>query len=120
MKKWVLLEHKVFCGDLFDIHFDFLLENGSDCLTWKILEVPSFKNGSVQIIKQPNHRLVWLSRLNYELSDNRGFVRRIDFGNLERKDYKLNFEEINLRLKGKLLNGIFQIKGNSCRLINNI
>ena len=120
MNRWVLLEHKILNRKFKEVHYDFLVEDQFDCFTWKFHEIPSFKKGCFEIIKQPNHRLVWLSRLNYELSDNRGFVRRIDFGNLERKDYKLNFEEINLRLKGKLLNGIFQIKGNSCRLINNI
>ena len=38
MNKWVLLEHKVYSANSFDIHFDFLVENGIDCLTWKFLK----------------------------------------------------------------------------------
>ena len=33
---------------------------------------------AIDIIKQPNHRLIWLSRIEHELSENRGFVKRID------------------------------------------
>ena len=35
MNKWVLLEHKVYSAYSLDIHYDFLVENGKDCLTWK-------------------------------------------------------------------------------------
>ena len=80
MNKWVLLEHKVYSANSFDIHYDFLVENGIDCLTWKFLKIPLLNQASVEIIKQPNHRLVWLSRIEHELSDNRGFVKRIDHG----------------------------------------
>ena len=37
MNKWVLLEHKVYSANSFNIHYDFLVENGIDCLTWKFL-----------------------------------------------------------------------------------
>ena len=80
MNKWVLLEHKVYSANAFNIHYDFLVENGIDCLTWKFLKLPLLNKASIEISKQPNHRLVWLSRIEYELSDNRGFVRRIDHG----------------------------------------
>ena len=37
MNKWVLLEHKVHSAKDIDMHYDFLVENGKDCLTWKFL-----------------------------------------------------------------------------------
>ena len=37
MNKWVLLEHKVYSAKAIDIHYDFLVENGIDCFTWKFL-----------------------------------------------------------------------------------
>ena len=62
MNKWVLLEHKVFSANsLEDIHYDFLVEDGMDCLTWKFLKLPLLNQDSIEIFKQPNHRLVWLS-----------------------------------------------------------
>ena len=80
MDKWVLLEHEVYNAKSKDIHYDFLVENGIDCLTWKFLKLPLLNQASIEISKQPNHRLVWLSRVEHELSDNRGFVKRIDHG----------------------------------------
>ena len=119
MNKWVLLEHKVYSADSFDIHFDFLVENGKDCLTWKFLKLPLLNQASIEISKQPNHRLVWLSRIKHELSDNRGLVRRIDHGIFKNVSYKLDSEYYRFILDGKLLYGLFEISGNSCRLSKN-
>ena len=116
MNKWVLLEHKVYSAKSFDIHYDFLVENGIDCLTWKFLKLPLLNQASIEIIKQPNHRLVWLSRLEDELSDNRGFVKRIDHGIFKSVSDKLDSEYHRFILDGELLYGLFEISGNFCRL----
>ena len=120
MNRWVLLEHKVYLGNLVDIHYDFLIENDIDCITWKFLEIPSSSKGLVAIVRQPNHRLVWLFRQEYELSRNRGQVKRIDHGIFINTSLKLDFQELNLILDGQLLNGLFEISGNFCRLTRNI
>ena len=119
MNKWVLLEHKVYLANSFDIHFDFLVENGIDCLTWKFLKLPLLNQDSIEISKQPNHRLIWLSRLEYELSDNRGFVKRIDHGIFKNVSEKLDSKYYRFILDGELLHGLFEISGNSCRLSKN-
>ena len=119
MNKWVLLEHKVYSANSFDIHYDFLVENGMDCLTWKILKLPKLNKDSIEISKQPNHRLIWLSRIEHELSDNRGFVKRIDHGIFKNVSDKLDSEYYLFILDGKLLYGLFEISGNYCRLSKN-
>ena len=119
MNKWVLLEHKVYSGISFNIHYDFLVETEIDCLTWKFLKLPLLNQDSVEILKQPNHRLVWLSREEYELTGNRGFVKRIDHGIFKTFADKLDSECFRFILDGKLMNGLFEISGNSCRLSNN-
>ena len=119
MNKWVLLEHKVYSANSIDIHYDFLVENGIDCLTWKFLKLPLLNQASVEISKQPNHRLVWLSRIEHELSHNRGFVKRIDHGIFKNVSNKFDSEYYRLILDGKLLYGLFEISANSCRLIKN-
>ena len=80
MNRWVLLEHKVYSKNSMLMHYDFLVENEKDCLTWKLLKLPLSNQNSVDIFRQPNHRLIWLLREEYELSRNRGFVKRIDHG----------------------------------------
>ena len=119
MNKWVLLEHKVYSANSLDVHYDFLVENGIDCLTWKFLKIPLINQDSIDIIKQPNHRLIWLSRIEHELSDNRGFVKRIDHGIFKNVSEKFNSEYCRIILEGDLLHGLFEISGNSCRLSKN-
>ena len=116
MNKWVLLEHKVYYANSFDIHYDFLVENGIDCLTWKFSKIPLLNQASIEISKQPNHRLVWLARTEHELSDNRGFVKRIDHGIFKCVSDKLDSEKYRFILDGELLYGLFEISGNYCRL----
>ena len=116
MNNWVLLEHKVYSGNSLDIHYDFLVENGIDCLTWKFLKLPLLNQASIEITKQPNHRLVWLSRIEHELSDNRWFVKRIDHGIFKSVSDKLDSEHYRFILDGELFYGLFEISGNFCRL----
>ena len=116
MHKWVLLEHKVYSANSFEIHFDFLVENGIDCLTWKFLKLPLLNKASIEIFKQPNHRLIWLTRVEHELSRNRGFVKRIDHGIFKNVSNKLDSECFRFILDGELLYGLLEISGHSCRL----
>ena len=119
MNRWVLLEHKIFGSKLIDIHYDFLIEGQLDCFTWKFHEIPIFNKGIVKIVKQPNHRLVWLSRVEYQLSNNRGFVKRIDHGTFSYISHDQDFQELKIILNGNLLNGLFTIDGNFCQLTKN-
>ena len=119
MNRWVLLEHRVYSHNSEDIHYDFLVEDVLDCLTWKFLEIPLLDKDDVGIVRQPNHRLVWLSRSEYELSRNRGLVKRLDHGTFIKSYIKSDFKEIRLILDGQILNGLFEISGNFCRLNKN-
>tara|TARA_B100000941_G_C28464440_1_gene532667 strand:- start:159 stop:512 length:354 start_codon:yes stop_codon:yes gene_type:complete len=117
MNRWVLLEHKVPVNKLLDIHYDFLIEDKIDCLTWKFKELPTFKKGFIHIERQINHRLVWLLREEYKLTENRGFVKRIDYGTFKNISRTSDFKLVKLKLKGKILNGVLEINGNYCRLL---
>ena len=119
MNKWVLLEHKVYSANSLDIHYDFLVENEIDCLTWKLLKIPLSNQASVKIFKQANHRLIWLSREEHELSRNRGLVKRIDHGIFKNVSKDLDSENYRFILDGDLLSGLFEISANSCRLSKN-
>ena len=116
MNRWVLLEHKILCNNLIDIHFDFLVEDQLDCLTWKFHQIPLLNQGSVGIEKQPNHRLVWLSRIEHELSNNRGLVKRIDYGTFSYISHNQDSQEFKIILNGKLLKGLLTIDGDLCQL----
>ena len=119
MNRWVLLEHKIMCRDLFDIHYDFLVEDKLDCLTWKFHEIPSVNKGLIEIDKQPNHRLVWLSRVEFQLSNNRGLVKRIDHGTFSHIFHDQESEELKIILNGNLLKGLLKIDDKFCQLMKN-
>ena len=119
MNRWVLLEHKVLVSKEIDIHYDFLVEDKSDCFTWKFHKIPSLKKGFVKVVNQPNHRLVWLSRVEYQLSNNRGFIKRIDHGTSSYISYDKDSKELKINLNGKFLRGLLKIKGNFCQLTEN-
>ena len=119
MNRWVLLEHKILSSNLLDIHYDFLIEDQLDCITWKFDAIPSINNGLVEVGKQPNHRLVWLSRVEYKLSNNRGLVKRIDHGTFSYIFHNQDPQELKIILNGKLLNGLLTIKANFCQLTKN-
>ncbi len=119
MNRWVLLEHKVLGGQLIDIHYDFLIEDQLDCLTWKFHEIPLLNKGFIKIDKQPNHRLVWLSRVEYQLSNNRGLVKRIDNGTFSCISHNQDSQELKIILNGTLLKGLLTINGDFCQLTKN-
>ncbi|ABM71274.1 conserved hypothetical protein [Prochlorococcus marinus str. MIT 9515] len=119
MNRWVLLEHKILGSKLIDVHYDFLVEDQLDCLTWKFHEIPLLNKGFIKIGKQPNHRLIWLSRVEYQLSNNRGLVKRIDHGTFSSVLNQQNSQELKYLLNGTLLKGLLIIDGNFCQLINN-
>ena len=119
MNRWVLLEHKILGSKLIDIHYDFLVEDQLDCFTWKFYEIPALNKGFVEIGKQPNHRLVWLSRAEYKLSNNRGSVKRIDNGTFSYIFHNKDSQELKIILNGKLLKGLLIINGSFCQLTKN-
>ena len=120
MNKWVLLQHQINRKDCVEKHYDFLVENGRDCLTWKIFEIPQINGPSIEIIKQANHRLIWLSREKYTLSNERGNVQRKDYGTYDIVGDILNEDNFSLVLNGKIFNGIFKKNFNTCKLISEI
>ena len=119
MNRWVLLEHRILGGKLIDIHYDFLVEDRSECITWKFHEIPELNKGFVEIGKQPNHRLIWLSRVEHKLSNNRGLVKRIDHGTFSYFFHDQDSKELKIILNGKLLKGLLIINSNLCQLTKN-
>ena len=120
MNRWALLRHDTESYKSANFHFDFLLENGESCATWKIFELPKINGSEVKIIQQANHRLVWLTRHKYKLSKNRGFVKRIDYGIYKIIENNCDQDNFSLFLNGKILYGIFKKEFAVCKLYSDI
>ena len=118
MNRWTLLKHETTKNEIFDVHYDFLLENGQDCKTWKLLILPKPDGPSVAIFKHSNHRLIWLETESKLLTNNRGYVQRVDNGIFKPLGVKIASNNFLIILQGKYMNGVFKKKGNLCQLIS--
>ena len=118
MNRWALLKHEKMNNKILDVHYDFLLENGKDCKTWKFLILPKLDGPSVEIFKHSNHRLIWLNIESKLLTNDRGFVQRVDNGIFKPLGVDINSNNFSIILKGKYMNGLFKKNANLCNLIS--
>jgi DNA polymerase Ligase (LigD) len=96
MPRFAILTH-----DHPSVHWDFLLENGPSCRTWRLLKSPDVL-GEIPAEVIADHRLMYL---DYEgpLSGDRGTVTQWDTGTFE---WLVNGDDrIDVRLAGRKLIG---------------
>ena len=118
MNRWTLLRHEKKNNKRLDIHYDFLLENGQDCKTWKLLNFPELDGLSVEIFEHSNHRLIWLTIESKRLTNDRGYVQRVDNGIFKPLGVDIESNNFSIILKGKYINGLFKKKADLCQLIS--
>ena len=118
MDRWVLLKHETINNKILDIHYDFLLENGKYCKTWKLFTLPELDGLSVDIVEHSNHRLIWLTIESQNLTNNRGYVQRVDNGIFKPLGFDIDSNNFSIILKGNCINGLFKKNANSCQLIS--
>ena len=118
MNRWTLLKHEIMTDEICDVHYDFLLENGEYCNTWKMLTLPKLDGPSVDIFKHSNHRLVWLTIESKYLTNNRGFVQRVDHGTFKPLRVGIDRNNFSIILKGNCIKGLFKKNANLCQLIS--
>ena len=118
MNRWSLLKHERTNNEIFDVHYDFLLENGKDCKTWKLLILPELDGPSVEIFKHSNHRLIWLKVESQLLTNKRGYVQRVDYGTFKPLGADINNNNFSIILRGNSINGLFKKKAHLCQLIS--
>ena len=118
MNRWTMLKHEKSINETFEIHYDFLLENGQDCKTWKLPILPELDGPSVKILKHSNHRLIWLTVESKLLTNNRGYVQRVDNGIFKSLGVDIDSNNFSIILKGNYINGLFIKNANLCQLIS--
>ena len=118
MDRWTLLKHEKINNNVLDIHYDFLLENGQNCKTWKLLTFPELDGLSVDIFEHSNHRLIWLTTESKLLTNNRGYVKRVDNGTYKKMGVDIDSNNFSIILKGKNISGLFKKNSNLCKLIS--
>lgn len=97
MPRFTILTH-----DLPFLHWDFLLEQGDACLTWRLLSEPDESN-VILAERLSDHRLLYL---DYEgpVSGQRGTVTQWDSGTYQQLVEEPD-KSLSVRLAGKRLSG---------------
>ena len=79
-KRWVILEHIDDPSDPLGFHFDLLLEDCSDCRTWRLNSLPLVDGPALPAVSIPAHSLDWLNRQGGLVSRGRGWAYRLQSG----------------------------------------
>lgn len=116
MNRFVLLEHVGHPDDPAGRHYDLLLEQAAACRTWRLADIPRVGTSPVAATPLPDHRLVWLDRLEGEVSGGRGFARRVDAGQYQRSADQPADGAVVLQLHGEILRGRLTITGQAAVL----
>ena len=109
MARFVLLEHTGHPDDPIGKHFDLLLEQADACETWRLVDIPRVEQPAVVATQLPDHRLIWLDRLEGEVSGGRGFARRVDSGSYVYRNTTSANEERVVELTGETISGVLTI-----------
>ena len=109
MSRFVFLEHTGHPDDPTGKHFDLLLEQADACETWRLADIPRVEQPAVVATQLPDHRLIWLDRLEGEVSGGRGFARRVDSGAYVYLNTTSANEERVVELTGETLSGVLTI-----------
>ena len=109
LSRFVLLEHTGHPDDPTGKHFDLLLEQGDACETWRLADIPRVEGPAVVATQLPAHRLIWLDRLEGEVSGGRGFARRVDSGSYVYLNTASANEERVVKLTGERMSGVLTI-----------
>ena len=109
LSRFVLLEHTGHPDDPEGRHFDLLLEQADACKTWRLADIPRVEGPAVVSTQLPDHRLIWLDRLEGEVSGGRGFARRVDSGSYVYLNTTSANEERVVELTGETLSGVLTI-----------
>ena len=109
MSRFVLLEHTGHPDDPVGRHFDLLLEQPDACETWRLTDIPRVEGPAVVATQLPKHRLIWLDRLEGEVSGGRGFARRVDSGSYVYLNTTSVNEERVVELTGETISGVLRI-----------
>lgn len=109
LSRFVLLEHTGHPDDPEGRHFDLLLEQADACKTWRLADIPRVEGPAVVSTQLRDHRLVWLDRLEGEVSGGRGFARRVDSGSYVYLNTTSANEERVVELTGETISGVLTI-----------
>ena len=117
-KRWALFKHVGALNDPLGKHFDLMLEDHSECRSWRLNNLPIIDGPPVKTILIKPHKLEWLDREYLDLSNARGIVTRLEAGTFSGLLPISQLESFKIQLLCKRFVGEMEIKNSLCRIIS--
>ncbi len=117
-KRWVILEHRISQLQLEGAHFDLLLEEETNCRTWRLNQIPSIDGPAVEAILINSHRIEWLEKTESKVSGNRGWAKRVAAGFFSGELPTSLTSPVCISIKSEALSGKLELKNQKCKLIS--
>tara|TARA_B100000700_G_scaffold303030_1_gene374080 strand:+ start:737 stop:1117 length:381 start_codon:yes stop_codon:yes gene_type:complete len=114
--RWVLLKHIGSPSDPNGCHFDLLLEDRSNCRSWRLEQIPNLEGPALTLEQISPHNLSWLDTNGKSVSGGRGWASPIASGYFLGELPAMNGTPFAIELCGETLNGRLEIYQNQCVL----
>lgn len=115
-KRWAILEHSGAPDDPLGLHFDLLVEETTNCRTWRLEQIPVIDGPGLHARTLKAHNLTWLEITEKKVSGGRGIAKRVFHGLYrgflprERSDLMI------IQLEGSSIDGLLEINQEICFL----
>tara|TARA_Y100001968_G_scaffold274374_1_gene267566 strand:+ start:690 stop:1073 length:384 start_codon:yes stop_codon:yes gene_type:complete len=116
LKRWALFKHVPSSQDMQGIHFDLLLEDRSDCRSWRLDQIPFLNGQAVNAISAPPHKVDWLEKHDCAVSGGRGWAYRVERGVFKGELPISDDLPLNIELFSETIFGQLEIRNSSCRI----
>ncbi len=114
--RWVLLKHNESSEDLLSFHFDLLIEDGLNCRSWRLSQIPQLNGPALKITSIAPHNLSWLDTAGREVSGGRGWASPVSSGFFIGELPQSNDVAFQIKLLGEKLTGTLMISKQQCFL----
>ena len=109
-----MLKHFSSSDDLNEFHFDLLLEDGGQCRSWRLSDIPELDGPGLDVVAISPHSLSWLNSSGRAVSGGRGFAFPVSSGFFLGKLPSNEASSLKIELIGQELNGLIEIAKNQC------
>ena len=93
-----------------------MLEDGANCRTWRLADIPIVNAAEQDAVPLPAHRLIWLEPRSAAVSGGRGWAERIGAGRYQGSLPTVANEPVEITFIDGDLSGQLKIDNGYCRL----
>ncbi len=118
-RRWVILKHVLAEDSLEGLHYDLLLEDSTDCRSWRLTSIPLLNGPLVEAKAIAPHKLDWLEKEESLVSGGRGWAKQIYRGTFSGSLPLSTNEMLSIDVMSNSFSGRLQIFDSLCRISSN-